>query len=70
MFFAPVPLIRKKRIIEKLRQCKAFSPETAVTLEKAGVINPHMFKRVTQVMINQGTLVQCGEKYYLNTIKA
>ena len=68
--FAPVALIRKKRIIEKLWECKAFSPETAVTFEKAGIINPHMFKRVTQVMIKQGTLVQCGEKYYLNTIKA
>lgn len=66
MFVAPVPLIRKKHIINKLRECKAFSPETAVTFEKAGVINPHMFKRVTHIMTKQGTLVQCGEKYYLN----
>ena len=57
MFVAPVPLIRKNHIIKKLRECKAFSPETAVTFEKAGVINPHMFKRVTHVMTKQGTLV-------------
>lgn len=66
MFAAPVPLIRKKHIINKLRECKAFSPETAVTFEKAGVINPHLFKGVTRVMTKQGTLVQCGEKYYLS----
>lgn len=66
MFAAPALLIRKKHIINKLRECKAFSPETAVTFEKAGIINPHMFKRVTHAMTKQGTLVQCGEKYYLN----
>ncbi|MBD5104813.1 MAG: hypothetical protein HDT47_08130 [Ruminococcaceae bacterium] len=66
MFVAPVPLIRKNHIIKKLRECKAFSPETAVTFEKAGIINPHMFKRVNYAMIEQGILVQCGEKYYLN----
>lgn len=66
MFVAPVPLIRRNYIIKKLRKCKAFSSETAVTFEEAGIINPHMFKRVTQVMIKQGILVQCGEKYCLN----
>ena len=64
--FAPVPLIRRNYIKNKLTECKAFSPDTAVTFEKAGVINPHMFKRVTSLMIKQGILVQCGEKYYLN----
>lgn len=66
MFVAPVPLIRRNYIIKKLRKCKAFSPETAVTFEEAGVINPHLFKGVNCAMIRQGTLVQCGEKYYLN----
>lgn len=63
---APIPLIRKKHIIQKLKKCSAFSPETAITFEKAGVINPNMFKRVADVMIRQGILGKCGEKYYLN----
>lgn len=66
MFVAPVPLIRRNYIIKKLRKCKAFSSETAVTFEEAGIINPHMFKGVNHAMIRHGALVQCGEKYYLN----
>ena len=66
MFASPALLIRKKHIVEKLRECKAFSPETAVTFEKAGIINPHMFKRVNYALIEQGILVQYGEKYYLS----
>lgn len=66
MFVAsPVPLIRKKYIIQKLRECNAFSPETAVTFEQAGIVNPHLFGRVNQVLINQRVLGKCGEKYYL-----
>ena len=57
---APVPLIRKK-----LRECNAFSPETAVTFVQAGIVNPHMFGRVNQVLIKQRVLGKCGEKYYL-----
>ena len=64
--FAPVPLIRKNYIKKKLTECKAFSPDTAVTFEKAGILNPNMFMGVTNVMIKRGILVKYGEKYYLN----
>ena len=37
MFFPPVPLIRKRMIMKKLRMCGAFSPETARTPEEAGL---------------------------------
>lgn len=34
------PLIRRNDGICKLRKCGALSPETAVTFQQAGIINP------------------------------
>lgn len=63
--FAPVPLIRRNHIIDRLRKAGALSPETAVTFREAGVINPDGFRRVTGMMIRTGLLGQAGERYYL-----
>jgi len=37
-------LVKKKKIIEKLKRAGAFSPETAVTAEKAGVYEGYILK--------------------------
>lgn len=63
--FAPVPLIRRNHVMDRLRKAGALSPETAVTFREAGVINPNGFRRVTSMMIRTGLLGQAGERYYL-----
>lgn len=63
--FAPVPLIRRNYVRNKLRKAGAFSPQTAVTLKQAGVINPTWFPQVTKAMVKARILAQVGEKYYL-----
>ena len=47
-FFAPIPLIRRKHILNCLRKCGATSKETAKTLSDADVINPNAFKAITK----------------------
>jgi len=37
-------MVKKKKIIEKLEKAGAFSPDTAVTAEKAGVYEGHILK--------------------------
>lgn len=61
----PVPLIRRNYVRNKLRKAGALSPETAVTLKQAGVINPTWFPQVTKRMVKSGLLAQAGEKFYL-----
>lgn len=66
MFFPPIPLIRKRRIIKKLTEHKAFSSETAVTFKEAGIINPNAFGRITQKLINDNVIKKAdNNKYYL-----
>ncbi len=66
MFFPPIPLIRKRRIIKKLTEHKAFSAETAVTFKKAGIINPNAFGRITQKLVNDNVIKKAeNNKYYL-----
>ncbi len=62
---ALLPLIRRNYVIRKLRKCRALSPETAVTFQQAGIINPNGFQRVTRVMLKRGTLAAVGDRYYL-----
>ena len=59
------PLIRRNYVIRKLRKCGVLSPETAVTFQQAGIINPNGFRRVTRVMLKRGTLAVVGYRYYL-----
>jgi hypothetical protein len=64
-YFPPIPVIRRNHIITRLRQCNAFSRETALTLREAGVINPDAFKRITELLCRRGIIIQEGNRYYL-----
>ena len=62
----PVLLLRRKIIIKMLTESKAFSEESAVTLEDAGVFNPHAFKRLNAILVDRGVLgVTSDDRYYL-----
>lgn len=68
--FPPVPLIRRKAIVKKLKQHGAFSEETVLTLEEVGVIRPNGFPVFTERLVKKGILIRTpGNKYYLNTKK-
>ena len=69
MFFLPIPLIRKNRIIKMLLKKNAVSEENAVTFREAGIINPNRFQLVTLRLVEQGILHQSGNKYYLDKTK-
>ncbi|MDE6031984.1 MAG: hypothetical protein K2G32_10225 [Oscillospiraceae bacterium] len=65
--FPPIPLIRRNHIVRQLKKRDAFSEQTAVTLEEAGVINPNAFSRINDVLVKQGVLSRAdGQRYYLN----
>ena len=66
IFVPPLPLIRRKVIVKKLRNCGAVSAETAKTLAEAGIINPNIFPGVTERMIKKGTINRTTDgKYYV-----
>ena len=66
-FFPPIPLIRKNLIIKKLTKHNAFSKDTAITFEEAGIINPTGFTKITNKLIEQNIIIRTKEgKYYLN----
>ena len=69
MFFLPIPLIRKNRIVKMLLKKNAVSEENAVTFREAGIINPNRFQMITLRLVEQGVLHQIGNKYYLDTTK-
>ena len=65
-FFPPIPLIRKKAVLEKLKACGATSEETAKTLAEAGVINPDGFRRITQRLVETGCIHRTPDgRYYV-----
>ncbi|MCH5195294.1 MAG: hypothetical protein J1F28_01185 [Oscillospiraceae bacterium] len=62
----PVLLLRRKIIVDKLTECNAFSEESAVTLQTAGVFNPNGFKRFNRFLVYKGVLgVTSDGRYYL-----
>ena len=65
----PVPLIVRRRIINKLLEKNAISIETAITLEEAGISGPNNFQAVISRLIEQGVVHQLDNKYYLDTTK-
>lgn len=66
VIFAPIPLIRRKHILNRLRKCGATSKETAKKLSEAGVINPNAFKTITEKLIKKYELGRTdNNKYYL-----
>ncbi len=65
-FFPPIPLIRKNVILKNLRDCGATSEKTARTLAEAGVINPNGFKRITELLVQQGAIHRTSDgRYYI-----
>lgn len=67
--FPTVLLMQRGTIIKKLTECGAFSEETAVTLEQAGVFKvfKKVFPYVLKTMEKKKTITQTkGGKYYLN----
>ena len=65
MFFPPVPLIRKRMIMKKMRMCGAVSPETARTPEEAGFY-PGVFPMIINVMIRRGDIAVTQDgRFYL-----
>lgn len=68
MFFAAIPIIRKKHIIDKLLQAGAIFPATAKTLAEAGVINAEAFRMITKRLVKRGIIVSAGNgRYWLDT---
>ena len=64
--FPPVPLIRKKVIVKQLIACGATNESSAKTLEEAGVIYPHGFKRITDHLVRSGVIHKTPDgKYYV-----
>ena len=65
-FFPPIPLIRRNLIIRKLRACGATSEQTAKTLAEAGVLNPDGFRRITERLVDNGTIRRTADgRYYV-----
>ncbi|MCR5263269.1 MAG: hypothetical protein K6D94_05305 [Clostridiales bacterium] len=65
-FFPPIPLIRRNLIIRKLRACGATSEQTARTLAEAGVLNPDGFRRITERLVDNGTIRRTADgRYYV-----
>lgn len=62
----PMALMRKNLIIKKLRACGAVSEESAKSLAEAGVINPDGFKRITDRLVETGSIHRTsGGRYYV-----
>lgn len=62
----PLPLIRRKAIVKKLRNCGAVSPENAKTLAEAGIINPNILPGITERMIEKGIIKKTVDgRYYI-----
>jgi hypothetical protein len=60
--------MRKKLVITGLKKSGALSPETAKTLEEAGVINPKSFAEFTESLVQKGIIQKTKEgKYWLQT---
>jgi hypothetical protein len=60
--------MRKKLIINGLKKCGATTPETAKSLEEAGIVNPDSFAEFTKSLVQRGVLGKTKEgKYWLKT---
>ncbi len=62
----PVFLIRKRHILYKLAAAGAVSPESARTLDDAGVLNPDAFMFFTDILVRKGIICRTtDDRYYL-----
>ena len=63
--FPPVLLIRRNLLILKLSAAGAGSPETAVTLEQAGVCNSRVARKFADVLVKRGIIRRTKDgKFY------
>ena len=66
MFVPPIPLIRKKVIIRRLKEAGAVSINTAKTLKEVGIINPNAFSRINDRLVRKEILGRTKDnKYYI-----
>ena len=62
----PLVLIKRDRIVAKLRKAGAVSPETALTLEAAGVAKgDREYPGLVKMMLREKTIAQAGDGFYL-----
>lgn len=65
-FYHPLLLLRKRVIVNRLKDCGAISEKTAKSLVEAGVINPNGFERMTEILVEAGTIHKTSDgKYYV-----
>lgn len=66
-FVPPIPLIRKMRIIKLLTKTKAFSEESAKSLDEIGLIDPYAFHGITKRLVKKGRINKTDDgKYFIN----
>lgn len=64
--FPPVLLMRRNIIRKRLAEAGATTPEKALTLAEAGVINPYGFRRFTEFLVRKGFIRRTADnRYYL-----
>ena len=64
--FPPVLLMRRNIIRKRLAEAGATTPEKALTLAEAGVINPYGFRRFTEFLVRKDFIRRTADnRYYL-----
>lgn len=64
--FPPVLLMRRNIIRKRLAEAGATTPEKALTLAEAGVINPYGFGRFTEFLVRKDFIRRTADgRYYL-----
>jgi len=52
MLMSPALLLRRRMMIQRLKECGAVSEESAVTLKEDRVLYPNAFPKLTQNLID------------------
>ena len=55
MYITPVLMLRKRMMVSRLLRCGAVSPQTAVTLQQAGIF-PGLFYALPNILMRRGVL--------------
>ena len=64
--FPPVLLMRRNIIRKRLAEAGATTPEKALTLAEAGVINPYGFRQFTEFLVRKDFIRRTADnRYYL-----
>lgn len=66
VFTSSVFALRRKMIVEALRDAGAISPETARALEDTGLENPDMFAEYTRQLVDMKVIGKTADgRYYV-----